>query len=106
MFPTPQNFSWLVDGVLAGLAHPSCRGTLEYLIKHGIKHIITLTEAPLSATIDLEGLDLTYTHIPINDLTAPSIEQVKEFLSVVEDHNNRNQVSVAVVDDETDCTIQ
>lgn len=81
-----------MDGFLAGLARPSSRVELEYLIGHGIKHIVSLTESPLSSTINTEGLDLTYSHIPINDLTAPTIEQVKEFLSVVEKHHKSNEV--------------
>lgn len=92
MFPTPKNFSWFLEGLLAGLARPTSRGDIQYLIRHGIKHIVSLTETPLSYSIDLDGLDVTFTQIPVDDLTAPSIEQVEEFLSLVEYHNDKNEV--------------
>jgi len=92
MFRSPRNFSWLVEGMLAGLARPSLRSHIEYLINQGIKHLVTLTELPLTSSMNTDGLDITYTHIPIDDLAPPTLEQVKEFLKVVEQHNNKGEV--------------
>ena len=92
MLPAPRNFSWLVYGMLAGLARPSSRGDIEYLLNEGVGHIISLTELPLSSYISTDGLDMTFTHIPIQDMMPPTLEQVKEFLNVVEQQNINGKV--------------
>lgn len=76
----PTNFSWFIDGKIAALGFPSSRTDVEFLCKIGVKQLISLTETPPC----LYGMKLTQVHIPIDDMTAPSIQQVNEFLRVVE----------------------
>ena len=76
----PTNFSWFIEGKIAALGFPSTRADVEFLCKIGVKRLISLTEAPPC----LYGMKLVQVHIPVDDMTAPSIEQVNEFLSVVE----------------------
>lgn len=76
----PTNFSWFIDGKIAALGFPSSHTDVEFLCKIGVKQLISLTETPPC----LYGMKLTQVHIPIGDLTAPSIQQVNEFLRVVE----------------------
>ncbi|KAL9955020.1 hypothetical protein ACROYT_G042616 [Oculina patagonica] len=76
----PTNFSWFDKDRLAALAFPSTRGDIEFLCSVGVTQLISLTESRPS----LHGFQLNHVHIPIVDLTPPSIEQVNEFLSVVE----------------------
>lgn len=40
----PTNFSWIVEGLLAGCAFPSHGGHFQYLLDSGIQHLVTLTE--------------------------------------------------------------
>lgn len=40
----PTNFSWIIEGLLAGCAYPSHGGHFRFLITEGIKHLVTLTE--------------------------------------------------------------
>ena len=87
---SPRNFSWFVEGRLAALGFPSTRADIEFLCSRGVKRLISLTESRPS----LHGFPLTSVHIPIVDFTPPSIEQVKEFLSVVEMSNCKEEVSV------------
>ena len=76
----PTNFSWFIDGKIAALGFPSSHTDVEFLCKIGVKQLISLTETPPC----LYGMKLTQVHIPIDDMTAPSIQQVNEFLRVVE----------------------
>lgn len=40
----PTNFSWIVEGLLAGSAFPSHGGHFQYLVDVGVQHLVTLTE--------------------------------------------------------------
>ena len=74
---------------IAALGLPSSRADVEFLCSIGVKKLISLTETPPC----LYGMKLTKVHIPIDDMTAPSIEQVNEFLSVTELAHRRGEVS-------------
>lgn len=86
----PRNFSWFVKDRLAALGLPSTCGDIEFLCSIGVKRLISLTESRPS----LHGFQLTHVHIPIVDMTPPSIEQVDEFLSAVERAHSEEEVSV------------
>ena len=86
----PTNFSWFVKDRLAAHGFPSTRADIEFLCSVGVKQLISLTESRPS----LHGCQLTHVHIPIVDMTPPSIEQVNEFLSVVELAYLKGEVSV------------
>lgn len=85
----PTNFSWFIQEKIAALGFPSSRADVEFLCSNGVKKLISLTETPPC----LYGMKLTQVHIPIDDMTAPSIEQVNEFLSVTELAHRRGEVS-------------
>lgn len=79
----PRNFSWLIKDVIAGMARPSSIiADLEFLKDCGIDAIVSLTETPLHKTF-IEEFGFEYKHIPIEDLTAPTQEQIEEFVSYV-----------------------
>ncbi|ETE56691.1 Dual specificity protein phosphatase 23, partial [Ophiophagus hannah] len=40
----PPNFSWVVSGLLAGLAMPHLPAHYQYMHDHGIRHLVSLTE--------------------------------------------------------------
>lgn len=86
----PTNFSWFVKDRLAALGLPSTRADIEFLCSNGVKQLISLTERRPS----LHGFQLTHVHIPVVDMTPPSIEQVNEFISVVELAYLKGEVSV------------
>ena len=88
----PRNFSWFVEGRLAALGLPSTSADIEFLWSNGVKRLISLTEGRPS----LHGFPLTHVHIPIEDFTPPSIEQVNEFLGAVETANSEEEVSISV----------
>jgi atypical dual specificity phosphatase len=83
----PRRFSWLEDGVLAGLAYPGtgdeARATLAWLNGHGVRLLVSLTEEPLDPAL-VAGAHLEGAHIPVVDFTAPTIEQLDQFVALVE----------------------
>src|SRR3972149_5303624 len=76
----PRNFSWLIQGEIAGMARPmSMVADLEFLKDNGIEAIVSLTELPLHKTL-IEEFGFEYKHIPIVDLSSPTQEQIEEFI--------------------------
>lgn len=76
----PRNFSWLVSGEIAGMAMPaSTVSDFEYLKEQDIDAIVSLTEQPLHNAL-IEEFGFEYKHVPIEDLTAPSLRQIEEFV--------------------------
>ena len=77
----PRNFSFVIEGVLAGLARP-CEDGLAALPSQGITGLVSLTEAPLDRdAVARQGLE--YLHLPVRDFAAPSTEVVKTFVDFV-----------------------
>ncbi|XP_077991006.1 dual specificity protein phosphatase 23-like [Glandiceps talaboti] len=86
----PGNFSWVDDGKVAGLAFPSRQEHLLFLHQQGIKHLVSLTQRNPAMDPNIE-----WHPIKMPDFTAPSIEQINEFLKIVEDSNAKGE-AVAV----------
>lgn len=86
----PPNFSWVDPGKVAGLAMPRMTAHYQYLLDNGVKHLVTLCERkpPYHDTCP----DLTLHHIKIHDFCAPTFDQIKRFLSIVEEASARGQV--------------
>ncbi len=77
----PRNFSWLLPDEIAGMARPSSAvQDLEFLKELGIDAIVSLTEHPLQKAL-IEEFGFEYKHVPVEDLTAPSLEQIEEFVN-------------------------
>lgn len=76
-----RNFSFVIEDVLAGLALPNL-ADLHELTSVGIRALVSLTEMPLP-TKAIQAAELSYLHLPVEDFTAPSIEQVKQFVAFV-----------------------
>ncbi|MEK7241651.1 MAG: dual specificity protein phosphatase 23 [Planctomycetota bacterium] len=76
----PRNFSWLLPDEIAGMARPaSAVPDFEFLRELGIDAIVSLTEYPLQKAF-IEEFGFEYKHVPVEDLTAPSLEQIDEFV--------------------------
>jgi atypical dual specificity phosphatase len=90
-----DNFSWLLPGELAGAARPGGWGgdpqgnqeqlaaELSWLSAQGAGAVVSLTEEPLQAAL-LERQGLRYLHLPIEDMQAPSLEEVASFVAFVD----------------------
>ncbi|XP_064625508.1 dual specificity protein phosphatase 23-like [Lineus longissimus] len=85
----PPNFSWIIDGVLAALAFPSKQGHTQYLVDHGVEHLVSLTAERTPNPDHLQGLQ--WTHIPIHDFMPPTLNQIINFVDTVEQARQRNE---------------
>jgi atypical dual specificity phosphatase len=80
----PRNFTFVIEGVLAGMERPgtsaSLREDLEFLKGQGIGAIVSLTCTPLDEKLVRE-LGFRCLHLPVVDLTPPDVGQVEAFLA-------------------------
>jgi len=79
----PHNFSFVIEGVLAGMECPGTfaklRNDLEFFQSRNIRAVVSLTETPLDKAF-IEEFGFRYLHLPVSDFTAPTLDQVKQFL--------------------------
>ncbi len=80
-------FSWVVDQRLAAMPQPGAERPLDedlaFLQSQGIELLVSLTEEPTDpAALTRRGIDRL--HLPVRDFTAPSLEQLRRFVAVVE----------------------
>jgi atypical dual specificity phosphatase len=76
------HFSWLVENKLAALSYPESEDAFLLLYGLGIRAILNLSEVPLPyETLNRVGLHSR--HIPVADLTAPTLDQVKDAVTMI-----------------------
>lgn len=82
-----DNFSFLIEGKLAGMARPGRSRSLvediEFLKAQGIGAIVSVTEQPLDGGL-VRGTGLRYLHLAVPDYEAPTIRQIEEFIEFME----------------------
>jgi atypical dual specificity phosphatase len=80
----PHNFSFVIDGVLAGMECPGTYGRLrsdfEYLKSAGIGAIVSLTCRELQRAF-VEEFGFRYLCLPVADFTPPALAQIEAFLA-------------------------
>jgi len=83
-----RGFSWIVPGELAAMPLPGRDRPLDqdaaFLQQEGIRVLVSLTETPPDSEV-LAARTIDQLHIPVQDFTPPTIEQMIEFVAVVED---------------------
>lgn len=85
----PEGFSWVDKPLLAGMARPSSAEEVSWLREQGIELLISLTEEPpRRAWINEAGLFLV--HLPVEDLTAPTQQQLDQSIAAIRNAHSRN----------------
>ncbi len=86
----PTNFSWVIKNQLAGSGLPSSYKHLEWLVKSGIRTVVTIREIPLSniwlKQINSQNYDVDMFFLKTRDYGAPSLN---ELFKVVEYMDNQ-----------------
>lgn len=79
------NFSWLIDGKLAGHQAASSEHDLVWLKKQGILALVRMAEKHKAkvSSLQVEQLGLWDCHEPVPDFTAPNPEQVSKMLQFI-----------------------
>lgn len=83
-----QGFSWVVPGKLAAMPVPGRECPLDqdaaFMEREGIRVLVSLTEeAPDRGVLASRHIDQQ--HIPVQDFTPPTLEQMIAFVGVVDD---------------------
>ena len=84
----PTNFSWLIDEKLAGSGMPTSFDELDWILKQGIKSIVTMTENSLPPQW---VNDIGYLHVPTPDFTAPDMEKIDMAVEFIHQNISDNQ---------------
>ena len=84
----PTNFSWLIEEKLAGSGMPTTFDELDWVLKQGVKSIVTMTEneLPESWTEDVK-----YLHVPTSDLTAPDMDKIDTAVDFIYERINSKE---------------
>ena len=86
---SPDGFSWIDKPRLAAHAQPGSLEEYEWLRDHGVHLVISLTEdPPRRSWINDAGLMLI--HEPVQDMTAPTQEQLDRVLKSLYRANEHN----------------
>jgi atypical dual specificity phosphatase len=73
----PTNFSWIIEDKLAASGLPMTVPQLIWVIRKGIKTIISVREVPLpSEWLNNLGSKIDYFHLKVEDYGAPTLEQL------------------------------
>lgn len=102
-----QTFYWVAQGALAGCCRPGLHGNglgvpnrrqaidedLAWLREQGIGAVLTLTETPLPEDL-LARNGLVGVHIPVDDMTPPTPEQLDDALAFIHEQGRRHAVAV------------
>jgi len=88
-------FTWIVPGELAVMPVPGRDRSLDqdaaFLEQQGIQILVSLTdEAPDARTLSSHSIEQR--HIPIEDYAPPTMQQMNEFASLVEDAVEEGQL--------------
>lgn len=76
----PTNFSWLINNKLAGSGMPTSSTELQWVIRQGIKSVITMTENPLPESW---VQNVKYLHMPTEDFSAPDMEKIDHTIDFI-----------------------
>lgn len=103
-----SNFYWVIKNEIAGMAMPTASRSSSFfanpnqallgavqteiseLKSLGIGAIVTLTEISLFSQPFMDA-GLAYLHLPVSDMTAPSMDQIKAFVSFARENIAKNK---------------
>ena len=89
-----RGFSWVVDNELAAMPKPGARSELaldlDFIAGQDIHTMVSLTITPIEAR-QLASRGIVGHHIPVQDFTAPTLEQMTEFVELVAEHGERGE---------------
>ena len=79
----PRRFDWIIEGKLAASMYPRTDDHLRALHAVGVRALVTLHEQPVDQG-KLDALGITTQHYPVEDLAAPSLDQIEAAVAFIE----------------------
>lgn len=83
MMDRPTNFSWVIEGKLAGCGLPVTEDEFKWLADQGIKSVVTVREIALPSNW-FDGADIDYLHLKIEDFGAPTLEELDQAVDFID----------------------
>ena len=84
----PDNFSWLIDGKLAGSALPTSKDEINWIKEQGVKSVVTIREEPL----DNQWVkDLNYLHVMSDDMGIPEFSDLVNSVDYIHERITSNE---------------
>ena len=84
----PDNFSWLIEGKLAGSAIPTSFEEIKWLVDGGVNSIVTVREESLD---DDWIKNINYLHIHSNDMGVPEFEDLIKAVDFIHQRITNNE---------------
>ena len=84
----PDNFSWLLEGKLAGSAIPTSFDEVQWVMEQGIKSIVTVREEPLDESWTK---DVKYIHVLSNDMGVPEFNDLVQVVDFIHKRITNNE---------------
>jgi atypical dual specificity phosphatase len=78
------NFSWLLEGEVAGSSRPQSARALAALHAAGVRVVINLGEQPLLTPAAAADAGLRVTELPVPDFAAPTLAQLEAATATIE----------------------
>ena len=75
-----DNFSWLIEGKLAGSAIPTSKDEIKWMQEEGVKSIVTIREEPLDEDWTA---GMNYLHVLSDDMGVPSFDDLKSSVDYI-----------------------
>jgi atypical dual specificity phosphatase len=93
MLNRPTNFSWVIEGKLAGSGMPMNYSQFLWVMTHGVKAIVTVREVPLPSKWFSNGNsdDVDYFHLRVEDYSAPSLEEIDNTIDYIQQQISKNK---------------
>ena len=91
----PVNFTWVVQDELAGMGWPKSRDQVNFLVKQGIDHLITLAADKIPPHYAFP--ELKWTMIPVEDFTGPAITDIKKFIQIMAEARRDGEVKTTCI---------
>lgn len=83
MTDRPTNFSWVIEGKLAGCGLPVTEDEFGWVVDQGIKSVVTVREVALPSDW-FDGGDIDYLHLAVEDFGAPNIEELAQAVDFID----------------------
>lgn len=83
MTDKPTNFSWVIEGKLAGCGLPVTEDEFEWVVDQGIKSVVTVREVALPSDW-FDGGDIDYLHLAVEDFGAPNMEELVQVVDFID----------------------
>jgi atypical dual specificity phosphatase len=84
------NFSWIIEGNMAGHAAPKSDDELDWLKKQGVRALVRMAESNIT-TAQLEKMGITDCYEPVVGYPAPNEAQIERMLAFISLALSNNQ---------------